>query len=481
MSPPPHDPLLELTAAESAALIAHGELRAQDLAARAIARVEQTAGLGGLLQHDAAALLRAAQAADAMPRHAAAARPLHGVPLVLKDNIDVAGLPTTAGSRALAGLVPTRHADVTERLLAAGALVLGKANMHEFAYGITNNNAAFAAARNPHDPRCIPGGSSGGTAVVVASQACAAGIGTDTGGSIRIPAALCGLVGMRPSVGRWPTDGIMPIAATFDTPGPIARGVADCVLLDGVVTGAPTRLEPAGLSGLRLGIPREYFWSPLDRGVARLAEQALARLARAGVTLVPCTVADVATLCDEAMLPISLFETLPGLRGHFARHGWAFDARRIAGAIESPDVRAIFEALLGADAVSEAAYRRAMDELRPALQASYRRCFEVHGIDALLFPTTPLPAARIGEDAIVRLDGVAVPTFETFTRNTRPGALAGLPGISLPIGRTPQGLPVGMELDAAAGEDRRLLGIALAVEPLLAAPSEGTGIGANPE
>lgn len=465
------DACLELSAGELAAAMARGELRAQDLAACAIARVRSTAALGGLLHHDPAALLRAAAAADAMPRQLAATRLLHGVPLAFKDNIDVAGVPTTAGSRALAGCVPQRHAAVTERLLGAGALVLGKASMHEFAYGITNNNAAFGPARNPCDPQRIPGGSSGGTAVVVASHAAAAGVGTDTGGSIRIPAALCGLVGLRPSVGRWPTEGIVPISATFDTPGPMARCVADCALMDAVVTAGAARLEAAPLEGLRLGVPRQYFWAPLDEDTAAVAERALAVLADAGAVLVPCTVRAVASLCNEAMFPISLFETLPGLRSYFARHGFAFDERQLVDRIESPDVRAIFDALASAEAVTEDVYRRALGRLRPALQASYRRCFEGQRIDALVFPTTPLPAARIGEDDCVQLAGATVPTFETFTRNTRPGALAGLPGISLPIGRTPHGLPVGLELDAAAGQDRRLLCIALALERQLCGPA----------
>jgi mandelamide amidase len=286
---------------------------------------------------------------------------------------------------------------------------------------------------------------------------------------VRIPAALCGLVGFRPSTGRWPADGIVPISATLDTPGPMARSVADCVLLDGVVTGGDTVLAPASLGGLRIGVPRQYYWAPLDPDVSSVAEQTLRTLAAAGVELVPCDVADVANLTANGTFPIAMFETLPGLRSHHDRHGWPFDAAALTALIDSPDVRGVFDSLIGPDAMPEAVYRDAMDRARPQLQAALAACFAEMRIDALIFPTTPLPAAPIGDDETVAFAGERTPTFPTFIRNTGPGALAGLPGISLPVGLTAQGLPVGMELDGPAGSDERLLSIALAIEAVLPA------------
>ncbi|MDB5819523.1 MAG: putative indoleacetamide hydrolase [Rhizobacter sp.] len=459
------DSLIALTLTDAAARIARGSLRSVDLAKALLAQGAATASLNALISQDDAAVLAAAAEADASrPR---IDRPLHGVPIIIKDNIDVASTASSAGSRSMAHLVPQRDATLVARLKAAGAIVLGKANMHEFAYGITTTNSHFGAARNPYDPTRIPGGSSGGTAAAVAARMAPAGIGTDTGGSMRVPAALCGLVGFRPSTGRWPADGIVPISATLDTPGPMARSVADCVLLDGVVTGGDTALAPASLGGLRIGVPREYYWSPLDPGVSDVAERTLATLAAAGVELVPCDVAAVAHLTASGIFPIAMFETLPGLRSHHERHGWPFDAAALTAMIDSPDVRGVFDSLIGPDAMPESAYREAMDHVRPQLQAALAACFAEMRIDALIFPTTPLPASPIGDDETVEFVGERAPTFPTYIRNTGPGALAGLPGISLPIGLTAQGLPVGIELDGPVGSDERLLAIALAIEAAL--------------
>ena len=180
----------------------------------------------------------AAAAADERRAGGGPLGPLHGVPLALKDNLDTADMPTTGGTPGLRGSRPARNAPVVQRLLDAGAIVFGKANLHELAYGITNNNAGFGAARNPYDRTRIPGGSSGGVGAAVGARIVPGGIGSDTGGSVRVPAALCGIVGFRPTTGRWPQAGIVPISHTRDTAGPMTRSVADCVLLDRVVTGA---------------------------------------------------------------------------------------------------------------------------------------------------------------------------------------------------------------------------------------------------
>ena len=188
------------------------------------------------------------------------------MPLALKDNLDTAEMPTTGGTPGLRGHRPKHNAPVVQKLLDAGAIAFGKTNLHELAYGITNNNAAFGAARNPYDRTRIPGASSGGVGVAVAARMAPGGIGSDTGGSVRIPAALCGIVGFRPTTGRWSQAGIVPISHTRDTAGPMTRSVADCALLDHVVTGSA--LPPAAsLKGLRLGVPRAHFWDPLDREV----------------------------------------------------------------------------------------------------------------------------------------------------------------------------------------------------------------------
>jgi indoleacetamide hydrolase len=391
---------------------------------------------------------------------------LHGLPLIIKDNLDVAGMPTTAGSTALAGHVPKRSCTAVQRLLDAGAVVLGKANMHELSFGITSNNAAYGPVRNPYASDHIAGGSSGGTAAAIAARLVPAGLGSDTGGSLRIPAALCGIVGFRPSAGRWPSDGVVKISHTRDTVGPMALTAADCALLDAVVCGAPLDLEPLSLTGLRVGVPKPLFWQDLDPEMLQAGQAALAAMQRAGVVLVDCDVGIDNAQCNQAGMAIAMHETLPSLRDYLASHGQPFAAAPFAARIASADVKGIVSSLLDPAPDASATYQQALTQQRPALQKAYADCFTRHRLDALIFPTTPLPAARIGEDDSVMLNGQPVSTFFTFTRNVGPGSVAGLPGISLPMGQSHSGLPLGIALDGPAGSDRRLLALAMAVQAL---------------
>jgi Asp-tRNA(Asn)/Glu-tRNA(Gln) amidotransferase A subunit family amidase len=277
--------LAELGAVEAAVAIRAGDFSAQALVEALLDRCARAVPLNAFISLDPDAVRAAARNADQRRQRGERLGPLHGVPIVLKDNFDTVDFPTTAGTPALAAHRPTRNAPVVQRLLNAGAFILGKANMQELAFGPTSNNAAFGPVRNPYDHSRIPGGSSGGTAAAVAARLAPAGLGTDTGGSVRVPASLSGVVGFRPTTLRWPQDGIVPISHTRDTAAPIARCVADCVLLDGVVTGGATSLSPIRLEGLRLGVPRGHFWEDLDAEVEAILADALARLAAAGVVL----------------------------------------------------------------------------------------------------------------------------------------------------------------------------------------------------
>ena len=444
----------------------NGEISAEAYAEALIARAAKLERLNAFIHHDPQAVRAAARAADERRNSGAPLGPLHGVPLALKDNLDTAGLATTGGTPGLAQNVPARNAPVVQKLLDAGAIVFGKANLHELAFGITCNNAAYGPSRNPYDPARIPGGSSGGTGVAVSARMVPAGIGTDTGGSVRIPAALCGIAGFRPTLGRWPQTGIVPLSHTRDTAGPMARSVEDCVLLDGVVTGAAAP-KAASLSGLKLGVPREYFWNPLDGELARLLEAALARLKDAGVVMVEADIPDVGALDGAASFPIALYEAATDLAAYLAAHGSRLDFAGLAAKAASPDVHGILGSQTGKDAMPEAVYREALAKHRVALQEAYRAYFARHGVAGVVFPTTPLPAAPIGEDENVTMNGAPVPTFMTYIRNTDPGSVAGLPGLSLPAGCTAAGLPVGIEIDAPAGADAQLLAIGGALEQIL--------------
>jgi indoleacetamide hydrolase len=456
----------DLGVADAAAAIRSGEITAESLVDVLLARAAAHAKLTAFITLEPDRVREAARQADRRRASGATLGALHGVPLALKDNLDTADFPTTGGTPGLAGHRPKRNAVIVEALLGAGAIVLGKCNLHELAYGITNNNAAYGPARNPYAPDRIPGASSGGTGVAVAARLAPGGIGSDTGGSVRIPAALCGIVGFRPSIGRWSQAGIVPISHSRDTAGPMTRSVADCALLDRVVTGQGGELAPAQLKGLRIGVPRRHFWEDLDTELGQICERVLLRLKDAGVELVDVDMSEEVALDAEAGFPIALYETVTDLNSYLAQHELGMDFAALAARTASPDVKGILQSLAGGGAVPEPAYRKALQQ-RSAQQDAYRRHFSEQGIAAIVFPTTPAPAARIGEDETFMLNGKAMPTFATFIRNTGPGSVAGIPGISLPAGMTAAGLPVGIELSGPQASDQQLLSIAAAIEALL--------------
>ncbi len=455
-------PPMPNTATELLAALDAGTISARDHAEAVIERAAATAGLGAVLALDAQALRAAADAADA-GRSAGQSRPLEGLALGLKDNIDTAGLPTTGGTGALNGPAPA-DAPALARLTAQGALVAAKLNLHELAFGITSNNGAKGAVHNPWKRGHIAGGSSGGTAVAVAAGIVPAGLGTDTGGSVRIPAALCGVMGFRPTIGRYPSGGVVPLSKTRDTIGPIARSVADLALLDGIMAADDTPLAPRAPGSLRLGVPRRVLWENLDPGVAGCCEAALKALAGAGVTLIEADPADLWADDAAASFPIVLYESIRELDDYCAGRGITLQAL-IAG-IGSPDVRGILESQMGDGAMPEAAYRAALELHRPAMQRNWAAYLAEHRLDGAIFPTTPLPARPLGQDETVTLNGQQLPTFATYIRNTDHGSLIGAPGISLSAGLT-EGLPVGIEIDALPGQDRALLDLAATVAGIL--------------
>src|SRR5215475_1061335 len=453
----------ELGVAQAAQAIRDGELTAEDLAEALLARCAASK-LNAFISLEPGRVRAAAVRADEQRRRGERMGPLHGVPLALKDNFDTADFPTTAGTPGLAANRPAHNATVVQRLLDAGALILGKANMQELAFGPTSNNAAFGPVHNPYDRRLIPGGSSGGTGAAVAARLSPAGLGTDTGGSVRIPAALCGCVGFRPTTKRYSQAGIVPISSTRDTAGPMTRSVADVVLLDGVITGGPTRLPPTRLEGLRLGVPREYFYADLDPQLAEVVEAELVRLRGLGVVLVEADVPRLKELDEAASFPVALHETITTLREYLRDAGTGLTIEALFDRIGSPDVKGFVTSLLGDGAVPDAVYKEAIAVHRPALQAALEGYFQRHDVAAIVFPTTPMPARPIGDDDTVEVAGRRVPTFFTYIRNTDPASNAALPGLSLPVGLTRDGLPVGIELDAPSGRDHALLAIGLAYE-----------------
>jgi len=473
------DEQLALTATQAVTAIQTGRLKATDYIATLLARAAALSTLNALTALNMEGALDAARRIDAMTPEARSALPLAGLPIVVKDNINTEGLVTSAGTPALEDFVPRANAPTVQRLLDAGVIVLGKANMHELACGITSTNFAPHAGhvRNPYDPGLIPGGSSGGTAAAIAARIVPAGLGTDTSGSIRIPAALTGTAGFRPSVGDGGAerryhdpDAVVPISHTRDTVGPMARDVADLALLDGVVTGAGPLPEVA-LSGLRVGLPAP-LWDGLEYALEDVVRHALTRLEAAGVTLVPVGMDELLQLSSKVSSAVAIHEA------HVDVPAWlvANDApvktlAELAARIASPDVRDVYDAVLADPLAHE--YQDALTVWRPQLQQLYAQTFATQQLDALLFPTTRLAAVPIddlaGSSAVSINGGAPIDEMDAYLRNVQPASNAGIPGLSLAAGLTAEGLPVGLALDGPLGSDRRLLAIGVAFEQLLGA------------
>ncbi len=410
-------------------------------------RIERLDGdIGAFMTVAADSAREQARAADAALESGGSLGPLHGLPVAIKDNIDTAGLRTTVGSSFFADRVPEADAEVARRLRRAGAVLLGKVTMHEFAYGATNDNAHFGACRNPWDLTRIPGGSSGGSGAAVAAGLCAAALGTDTGGSVRIPAALNGVSALRPSNGRVSIRGVFPITWTFDTVGPLAHAVSDLAAFLDVLAGydpddpqsvdAPTDayMGAAGgdLDGLRIGVPRNFYFEDVDSDIVGLVRAAADVLARGGAELeeIDLPGADGAVESATGMIRAEAF-AIHRDRLRERPEGFGEDVRRRLQ---------LGESITGAD---YAEHRQRAREWCRTVERAFER------VDLILSPSTGTTAPPAGLEMIE--------TTRRLVRLTYGWSLAGLPALSIPCGFSDDGLPVGLQLAAARFRESLLI------------------------
>lgn len=424
---------------------------ARDRLERALARICDRSGEGGrtLLTVYAVSARAAADAADRRAHDGQSLGPLDGAIVSIKDLFDVAGEPTRAGSKTLADApAATKDAPVVEQLRKAGAVIVGKTNMSEFAFTGVGANPHYGTPGNPADRARVPGGSSSGAAVSVGDDMCEISIGTDTGGSTRIPAALCGVVGFKPTKHRIPTEGAFPLSPTLDSVGPLARSVEDCAKADSVLAGEFFQpLEPAPLDGLRMGIPQGLPLEELDATVAAQFEAALGRLGAAGVRL-----SEMALPLLDDMARVQSPATIATVE--------AYRIHRAAIAARGDEYDPIVRSRIGTgSAVSAADYAQMLEDRGALVTAMDLRLSEV---DALVLPTTPIVAPTMDEIASPKGFNNA---NRLLLRNTAIANFFDLCAISLPMGGD---LPAGLMLFGRRGQDRRLFEIAASVERALA-------------
>ena len=469
--------LAELTAVQAARALVRGDFTAEDYARALLGRCREGASLNAFISLRPEQVLEAARECDRRRRAGATLGRLHGLPIAIKDSVNTRDLPTTAGTPALRRFQPREDAPLVRMLRGNGAIVLGKNNMHELSWDYTSNNQAFGAVHNPYDPSRIPGGSSGGTAASIAYRMAPLGVAEDSEGSIRVPAALCGIAGLRPTTGRYPNAAVVPASPLFDQLGPHARTVADLLLFDEVLTGGRIGTSPPALKGVRLGVIRPYFWTGLDPEVARIAEGALDTLRRAGVQLVEGDLPALAGLIARITDRVTDHDFRPAVTRYLAKYGTGVTFDELI-AQASPDIRRMIEPLLqpgSKDFVTAARYREIVTVDLPALKAMFRDYFARTGVAAIIFPAMILPAPPIKgsareEDMYVEVRGRRMLFDDAASRNVAPGSTAGLPGLVLPAGLTRDGLPVALELDGPSGADRELLALGLALEAELGRP-----------
>jgi aspartyl-tRNA(Asn)/glutamyl-tRNA(Gln) amidotransferase subunit A len=455
------------TIEELAALLSKRKISPVELTELFLRRIErENPALNAFLTVTAEPALAAAHRAEKLflrPRSSRREQSaLLGVPITLKDNIWARGIRSTAGSKILRDFIPSEDSTVARKLARAGAILLGKTNLNEFAYGITGSNAHYGPVHNPWALDRISGGSSAGSAAAIAAGLCAASVGTDTGGSIRVPSALCATVGLKPTFGRVSVFGAMPLAPSLDHIGPLARSVADAAILLALIAGRDP-LDPTSsprpvedyrgalkkpLRKFRLGRPREHYWEKLDAEVRRAADAAVRDMEKRGAVVREVSLPHLKESLDAAT-DVSLAEAL-----HVHEAAGYFPSR---AAEYGEEVRQRIDA---GGKVPAHRYLAGFD-VRKRMLAEFDAAFQ--DVDAIVAPTVPVPAPLIGAES-VPIDGEQIGVRPALVGHSRPANFTGLPAISIPCGFTRDGLPLGLQLIGRAFDEATLLRIAFSYE-----------------
>jgi aspartyl-tRNA(Asn)/glutamyl-tRNA(Gln) amidotransferase subunit A len=437
---------------ETGELLRRREVSPVELTKNCLAQIEKlNSTLNAFITVTSDSALAQAHEAEEEILHGNWRGPLHGIPLALKDLIDTAGIRTTAASAVFKDRIPEEDAEVVRPLKDAGVIFLGKQNLHEFAYGGSSMISYYGEVHNPWDPARIAGGSSGGSAASVAAGLCYGAIATDTAGSVREPAALCGVVGLKPTYGRIGARGIIPLSPSLDHAGPIARTVSDGAVMLRAIAGHNENgvNAPVGdyfaairerLTPLRIGVPRKFFYEDLDPEVATAVEEALGVLRALGNDLF------------EIEIDVPTDRTLQAAESYAYHREFVLRSPHLYQAETLRRIRT-------GEAISAAQVEQAGRELKQT-RSEIRKVFE--NVDVLVTPTTPIPAPAIAD--LKRNPDALRPCELVLLRNTRPANVWGLPAISIPCGFTSAGLPIGLQIIGPHWREERVLQLAYAYE-----------------
>ncbi|MBC3212437.1 amidase family protein [Serratia fonticola] len=395
---------------------------------------------------------------------------LYGIPIIVKDNIHVKRFFNTAGTSALSNFRPDADAWIVDKLKSHGAIIVGKANMHELSLGATSHNYAFGHVRNAHDFSLIAGGSSGGSAVAVALGLSPIAIGTDTAGSIRIPAALNGIIGFRPSLNRYSSKGITPVTPSRDVPGVLATCVADVRLLDELIFDDPDTIcnEPDSSSRTRIGIVRDFFYVGVDDKILDIIEEKISLLKENGFEIIELEFPELSTYNDIVSTVIGLYEFWPAMEHYLREYAPQIDMNVLVESVASKQIKELISGFMSPNSlygIDKSLYEETKTHKRPKLVNAFAEFFIKHKISAIALPTTVSLANNINDgENISQINGETVSSNYAYLRNTLPASNAGLPAITIPAGKTKDNNCVGFELNGPIGSDKILLSIAEDIE-----------------